>query len=75
MGEMEAMYRELGISSQVLAYGAKIEKELKAALTKLIKLRSTTSLRYSMPCRKIKSVKPACILLRDTDIMIWEEIL
>lgn len=29
MQEMNAMYRQLGISSEVLAYGNKIEKELK----------------------------------------------
>ena len=35
MQEMNAVYRELGISSEVLAYGNKIEKELKSELEEL----------------------------------------
>ena len=43
MGDMETMYRELGISPQVLAYGNKIEEELKSRFERLIKTQSITS--------------------------------
>lgn len=43
MGDMEAIYRELGISPQVLAYGNKIEKELKSRFEEIDKMQNITS--------------------------------
>lgn len=60
MGEMEAMYRELGISSQVLAYGDKIEKELKSRFDEIDKTAEYNQLKVLHAMQKNK-VSEACL--------------
>ena len=60
MGDMEAMYRELGISPQVLAYGNKIEEELKSRFEEIDKNAEYNQMKVLHAMQKNK-VSEACL--------------
>ena len=60
MGDMETMYRELGISPQVLAYGNKIEEELKSRFEEIDKNAEYNQLKVLHAMQKNK-VSEACL--------------
>ena len=57
---METMYRELGISPQVLAYGNKIEEELKSRFEEIDKNAEYNQLKVLHAMQKNK-VSEACL--------------
>ena len=60
MGDMEAIYRELGISPQVLAYGNKIEEELKSRFEEIDKNAEYNQMKVLHAMQKNK-VSEACL--------------
>ena len=60
MQEMNAMYRELGISSEVLAYGNKIEKELKERFDSIDENAEYNQMKVLLAMQKNK-VSEACL--------------
>ena len=74
MQEMNAMYRELGISSEVLAYGNKIEKELKERFDSIDENAEYNQMKVLLAMQKIKSARHVSMHPAVTDTTIWEEI-
>lgn len=60
MQEMNAVYRELGISSEVLAYGNKIEKELKERFDSIDENAEYNQMKVLLAMQKNK-VSEACL--------------